>query len=48
MYLFNNGCVFEGDIRDNEANGVGSYLVPYENYEYQGEWADDVPHGKGR
>ena len=34
MYLFNNGCVFEGDIRDNEANGVGSYLVPYENYEY--------------
>jgi hypothetical protein len=47
-YIFNNGCIYEGEIEKNEAHGEGTYFDPFQNYEYSGRWEKDKPHGRGR
>jgi len=36
-----------GDFKDDKLNGLGTYYNPDGSY-YQGEFANDKPHGYGR
>ena len=41
-----NGDIYEGQWRDDKANGNGVF-VDANNAMYTGEWVDDTQHGYG-
>ena len=46
--LFPNGDIYEGEFRDNQMHGVGSYTYKTSQDIYSGEWVNNKKHGQGR
>ena len=38
---------YEGTVKNGLRDGIGKYVNPKEEVEYQGEWLDGMRHGKG-
>ena len=47
-FISNNHSYYEGQVRHNKAEGRGIWVNDEENYQYNGEWANDLPNGEGR
>ena len=44
---FTNGDIYEGDWKDDKANGKGKFIWKSGNI-YEGDWKDDNKNGKGK
>ena len=45
IYRHSNGRIYEGELKDGNANGIGS-LRFLDGSSIEGEWKDDRLHGK--
>lgn len=42
-----NGDIYEGNWKDDKANGYGIFIDLNNNAKYEGYWLDDQQHGEG-
>lgn len=48
LYIYTDGSYYFGEIRNNKAEGKGTFAFKLRGeLTYEGEWIDDMPHGKG-
>ena len=47
-YIYNNGSSYEGDFEYGLKNGKGIYKNKNDDYIYEGDWANNKPHGFGK
>lgn len=45
--IHRDGDFYEGDWKDDQANGYGIYSSP-DGTQYEGEWKNDLQHGFGK
>ena len=46
-FMFVNGDVFEGEMKDGKRHGSGKYMF-IDGDMYAGDWKKDKSHGKGK
>lgn len=46
MFYHVDGDIFDGEWKDDKANGFGTY-THVNGAKYSGFWMDDLQHGKG-
>lgn len=47
MYIKKSGSSYEGDLRNNIADGYGKYVDEVSGYRYEGQWKNNLPNGRG-
>lgn len=45
--MFKDGSYYEGEFKDDEINGIGTYYDSHKGTEYSGQWRMGEKHGKG-
>eukprot|EP00037_Helgoeca_nana_P029476 m.351703 g.351703 ORF g.351703 m.351703 type:complete len:141 (+) comp27980_c7_seq1:524-946(+) len=48
MLKYPDGSVYDGEFKDDEFNGMGTFKWPTTGESYVGWWRDGEMHGKGR
>ena len=45
-YIKNDGSYYEGDLKNNVADGHGVFM-DRKGYKYEGQWKNNMPNGSG-
>ena len=46
--IYSNNDVYEGEWKDDQKHGDGSFKSETEEWEYVGKWENNLRHGKGK
>lgn len=47
LFVLRDGSYYRGGVSQNKREGKGKYVIE-QNYTYQGEWLNNLPHGLAR